>query len=58
MAKDNQELTKSQKSKQAPTSPSKKINLNDQKQNKYYEPSKQEQLDAVSYNRSYYVKVK
>lgn len=40
----------------APTSPMKKITLDNTKANKYYEPTKQEQLDAVSYNRSYFVK--
>jgi len=44
-------------------SPSKKISLDEVvsvnrsgKNNKYYEPSKEEQIDATSYNRSYYVK--
>ena len=45
-------------------SPAKKISLDEVvsvnksgKNNKYYEPSKEEQVDATSYNRSYYIKV-
>lgn len=42
--------------KVAATSPAKKISLESKTVNKFYEPSKQEQIDSVSYNRSYFIK--
>lgn len=39
------------------TGSAKKVTTEMAKKSKFYEPTKEEQLDAVSYNRSYFVKV-
>lgn len=55
-SENDKQTTKPITEKPASTSPAKKINLESKSVSKYYEPTKQEQLDSVSYNRSYFIK--